>query len=58
MIVQSAPKGKTHFVSLQTDHARASGELATAFGNGMFAPLPPQKLMEHAVAHHDEGVKW
>ena len=55
MIVQSAPKGKPHFVILQTDHARASGELAAAFGNGMFAPLYPQELMEYVVAHHDEG---
>lgn len=55
MIVQSARKGGAHFVVLQIDHARASGQLARAFGNDVFAPLQPRALMEHLTSHHDEG---
>ncbi len=55
MIVQTAPEGEAHFVVLQADHARASGQLALAFGNADFGELYPKDLMEFVVAHHDEG---
>ena len=55
MIVQTAPVGSPHFVIKQVDHARFSGQFARAFGNATFAPLHPRELMEHVVAHHDEG---
>lgn len=55
MIVQSAPAGKPHFVILQTDHARMSGQFAAAFGNEQFAALAPRQAMEFVSGHHDEG---
>lgn len=55
MIVQSAESGKPHFVILQTDHARMSGQLAQAFGNADFADLEPHEPVAYVVAHHDEG---
>lgn len=55
MIVQTAATGDAHFVITQVDHARASGILAKAFGNVMFAELNPCAAMEYVVAHHDEG---
>ena len=55
MIVQSAETGNPHFVILQTDHARMSGQLARAFGNASFADIVPREVVAYAVAHHDEG---
>jgi hypothetical protein len=55
MIVQSAENGAPHFIILQIDHARMSGQLAQAFGNAEFAALNPHEPVAYAVAHHDEG---
>lgn len=55
MIVQTAASGQPHFVIEQTDHARACGRLAAAFGNDAFAPPVPRDLVIFTVAHHDEG---
>ena len=55
MIIQTAPEGQPHFVIMQAEHARMSGQLARAFGNMQFESLHPQALMERIVAHHDEG---
>lgn len=55
MIVQTAPIGEAHFVITQIDHARASGQLAAAFGNDQFAEPPARDLLVYVVTHHDEG---
>ena len=55
MIVQSAPNQEQHFVIIQTDHARMSGQLAKAFGNEDFAPLKPAQFVQFVAEHHDEG---
>ncbi len=55
MIIQTAPKGAPHFVITQIDHARASGQLAAAFGNDQFAEPLARDLLVYIVTHHDEG---
>lgn len=55
MIVQTAPPGQPHFVIEQTDHARACGQLAQAFGNETFALPEPAPWLVAVVTHHDEG---
>ena len=55
MIVQTAPEGSPHFVITQVDHARASAELARAFGNDQFAPLDPATQITFVTEHHDDG---
>jgi hypothetical protein len=54
MIVQTSAND-THFVITQVDHAVASAKLAQQFGNQQFAPLNPAELIQHVVAHHDDG---
>lgn len=54
MIVQTSPTG-THFVMTQVDHARASAELARAFGNQQFAAPDPRDLITFVTEHHDDG---
>ncbi len=54
MIVQSSPTD-LHFVIIQTDHARMSGQIAKAFGNERFAPLNPAQFVQFVAEHHDEG---
>jgi hypothetical protein len=55
VIIQTALPEEAHFVIEQVDHARSCGQLAEAFGNGLFAPPVPQALLSYIVAHHDEG---
>ncbi|MDX1416313.1 MAG: DUF3891 family protein [Candidatus Promineifilaceae bacterium] len=55
MIVQTAPDGAPHLVIQQSDHARLSGQFATAFGNNSFASLMPREPLLFVAAHHDEG---
>ncbi len=55
MIVQAASQGHPHFIIQQADHARTSGQLAAAFGNGTFAPLAPAEPVVYVSGHHDEG---
>ncbi len=55
MIIQTNIEGKPNFVIEQADHARMSGQLSEAFGNDSFAAPVPHELLNHIVAHHDEG---
>lgn len=55
MIVQTASPGEPHFVIEQTDHARACGQLAQAFGRAPFALPEPAEWLVAVVTHHDEG---
>lgn len=55
MIVQTAAPGEPHFIVTQIDHARMSGDLASAFGNEQFVRPEPWELITYVIAHHDEG---
>ncbi len=55
MIIQTALENQQHFVIRQPDHARMSGQLASAFGGGEFATPDPAELLVHVAGHHDEG---
>ncbi len=55
MIIQTAAEGDSHLAIQQTDHARMSGQFATAFGNDEFAGLHPQEPVVFVAEHHDEG---
>jgi len=55
MIIQTNSEGKPNFVIEQADHARMSGQLSEAFGNGAFSAPVPHELLIYIVAHHDEG---
>jgi uncharacterized protein DUF3891 len=59
VIVQVAPPGQAggapRVVIEQLEHTRFAGRCAAAWGNTDFAPLSPKALVEHLVAHHDDG---
>ena len=55
MIVQTAPKGKKHFVITMENHTQLSGQFAAAFGNQRFEPIKPRDQMLHMIKNHDVG---
>jgi hypothetical protein len=52
---QGAPADAPSTITEQLEHTRFAGRFAAAWGNAEFAPLAPKALMEHLVAHHDDG---
>ena len=43
----------------QVEHARIAAEMAEAWGNEQFPPLPSRDLLIHAIRHHDDGwAEW
>ncbi|MFZ5816635.1 MAG: DUF3891 family protein [Bacillota bacterium] len=49
------PAGGRLRLTLQTDHARLAGELAAAWGGGLFARPEPLEPIRLATEMHDEG---